>query len=162
MCYHAPSKTLFAFGGALPVETGDTTWRWNGMDWSIAPTSSRPPSPRRGASCVYDAARQSVVLVEGLGDLGVTADTWELRFERVTLQRSDERCRLAVDSDGDGHSGCADPDCAGTCVACGDGTCADEIETNDNCPADCMPVPACGDNHCDPPETAITCPGDCA
>ena len=68
---------------------------------------------------------------------------------------------VVKDVDGDGAIGCADPDCAGACMTCGDGACG-PLDTCRLCPADCGACPAvCGDFLCDGPETGASCPSDC-
>jgi len=60
-------------------------------------------------------------------------------------------CSQALDGDGDGLIGCADPDCWGYCTPecppgavcsptaarCGDGACNPSLENGQLCPADC-------------------------
>ena len=89
-----------------------------------------------------------------------------------------EDCRAAIDSDGDGLAGCADPDCWYLCAPacapglpqgcpadaprCGDGTCDAHFEDCRLCPADCEACATqCGDFRCDAGEDLASCPGDC-
>jgi hypothetical protein len=113
-----------------------------------------------------------MILFGGALTTAVTNEVWQLRW---LSDRSYELCSLAVDEDGDGLSGCADPDCWASCTPlcppaascdpnwprCGDNTC-DPRETCRTCPADCGAcAPACGDHFCDPGETVATCKSDC-
>jgi hypothetical protein len=47
-----------------------------------------------------------------------------------------EVCNNGIDDDNDGLTDCSDPDCAGTCPSCGNGTC-EAGETHETCPGDC-------------------------
>jgi Concanavalin A-like lectin/glucanases superfamily len=83
IAYHNPSSRTILFGGAVSVNGTSTyfgdTWRWDGVNWTqLTPANS--PSPRTGATMVYDAATSSLVLFGG-GSVsgGVTTyfgDTW--------------------------------------------------------------------------------------
>jgi hypothetical protein len=116
-------------------------------------------APRFSHALVYDAVRERVVLVGGTSGGVAATDTWFFEY-RSSLPL--ENCVDAIDADRDKLVGCADPDCAGRCAKCGDGTC-DPLESCRLCPSDCGVCPlVCGDFHCDTGETAMTCPGDCS
>jgi hypothetical protein len=96
-----PSKSAFAFheatgkavlfGGLIDTvqdkgdgiikvtyKTDNTTWIWDGTDWSIASPAVNPPARYR-ASIAYDAARKNIVLFGGCRDYGCVYrlnDTW--------------------------------------------------------------------------------------
>lgn len=53
--------------------------------------------------------------------------------------------------------------CDAAAPRCGDGACNSDIEGCRLCPGDCGACTAvCGDNFCDPGETAASCKGDCS
>jgi hypothetical protein len=83
MVYNPVSQKVVLFGGssdAAEAGTGDT-WEWDGFNWSKK-SSATFPSPRYGATMVYDAARNEVVLFGGGRDLYTGqqptffSDTW--------------------------------------------------------------------------------------
>ncbi len=172
-------------GGVLLFGDDDASdqqlWWWDGAAWTASEPDVAPPARGR-ASMVADPAARRWLRVGGHGGFGVgyLHDTWTLG---APGGHAEEACRddAAVDLDGDGLRGCADPECwwacapscgpaalaAGTCAlatavpACGDGVC-DPIEGCRSCAADCGTcAPACGDAFCDAGEDAATCPGDC-
>jgi cysteine-rich repeat protein len=161
MTYDPIRGEVVMFGG-LNSGKLDDAWAWNGTAWSRVLTDVGPP-PSVDAALVYDAVREQAILVD--------QDTWLLQWQ---ADIADDACATAVDRDGDGLAGCADPDCWATCAptcpsgvscpaspACGDGI-ADPIETCRACPADAGAcVARCGDTFCDASESAQSCPGDC-
>ncbi|MCU0867309.1 MAG: hypothetical protein MUC36_26295 [Planctomycetes bacterium] len=75
--------TIVYGGWRYPVMLGDT-WRWNGVFWQqLAPTTN--PGARRQVGMFLDAQRQSVVMVAGTANNGISPwspaldrnDTWE-------------------------------------------------------------------------------------
>jgi hypothetical protein len=96
-----PSKSAFAFdvatgkallfGGLIDTvqdkgdgilkityKTDNSTWLWDGTNWSIANSAINPP-PRYRASIAYDAAHSKIVLFGGCRDYGCVDrlnDTW--------------------------------------------------------------------------------------
>jgi hypothetical protein len=100
---------------------------------------------------------------------------WRLRWDGAG---ADDSCQDAIDFDGDGLAGCADPDCYYVCTplctpgpelatcsaaspSCGDNSCDALLENCRVCPGDCGTCPAvCGDLFCDAGEMSA-CPGDC-
>ncbi|MCG8425365.1 MAG: hypothetical protein MJE77_46390 [Proteobacteria bacterium] len=171
MTYDAARGRVLLFGGTPGLLTA--TWEWDGAGWTLVPTDSAPMD-RTDHALAYDAARGRVVLFGGYGDGGPSGDTWYFRYQHPT--RPVEACLYGFDTDGDALIGCQDPDCWGYCAPhcppgascdpaaphCGDGVCNPHLETCRLCPGDCGPCSAvCGDFHCDPGETANSCPGDC-
>lgn len=152
--------------GKTLVQTGPSTWTWDGTAWSnVSPLGPPPPL---FSSLTYHSTLRASVGIDNTGKL------WSFRFEHP--QARDESCQLGFDVDGDGLIGCADPDCWPYCTPlcgpgqvceawqprCGDGQCNAALETCRMCPQDCGACPArCGDFFCDPGETNATCPGDC-
>ncbi|MCL4449358.1 MAG: hypothetical protein M1483_06575 [Actinobacteria bacterium] len=106
MAYDQATGNIVMFGGA-PVcnvaPTSDTTWLWNGSDWSAA-FSSSSPAPSATLSMAYDAANQTVVLLAGYsGTNGEFLQTWTWNGTAWTEQfptaspSSNDACCLAVD-----------------------------------------------------------------
>jgi hypothetical protein len=172
MTYDAARGRVVLFGGFDGSRLGDT-WEWDGTTWSEI---SHPvsPSARSSHAMAYDAARGRVILFGGLDGSLRLGDTWLTQYRSRTSP--DESCRFGRDTDGDGLSGCDDPDCWAYCTPsclpgaacdptaphCGDGVCNPHLETYRLCPQDCGdPDPVCGDFFCDPGETRASCPGDC-
>ena len=61
---------------AGPEPLVDTTYAWDGTEWtSLMPPTS--PPPRYEAACAFDAARGRWVLFGGYDTVGQLADTWE-------------------------------------------------------------------------------------
>lgn len=54
----------------------DTTWEYNGIDWTQR-TPATSPSPRYRASCVYDQTRGRVLVYGGFASGSAATDTWE-------------------------------------------------------------------------------------
>jgi hypothetical protein len=144
--------------------------------WEYSPDPlANEPVPRFFPAMDYNAVERRMVLFGGATVSGEANDIWTFRFERAGAPEED--CRLDLDSDNDGLSGCADPDCRGTCrprcplhvcdddgtpPGCGDGIWNSALENCRNCPADVGACVDCGDFICTTPgETAATCPGDC-
>ncbi len=167
------------FAGFIGSTRADQTWELRDVGWRAIELAIRPP-PRSDPALAYDPRGGGFLLLGGRSrdsSHGIVAlnDFWRLRFEGADPR---EACGPGFDRDGDGLVGCADPDCwarcdptcpptADSCAAdrprCGDGTCSAPLETCRLCPDDCGACPAqCGDFHCDAPETAATCPGDCS
>jgi cysteine-rich repeat protein len=154
LVYSTARRRVLLFGGLL----FNDLWEWDGMAWTqLLPTDS--PLPRQGHAMVWDAARSELVLFGGdRGTVnGVLGDTWLFQFEFAPPA---EACRTGLDGDNDDKIGCADPDCSGLCVRCGDQVC-DPLESCRLCPEDCGACNVCGDMVCDPTEHCTSCPGDC-
>src|SRR5206468_8221273 len=83
LAFNSSNKTAVLYGGLKPVGAHgliplDTTWLWDGSNWSFAAPGARPPA-RIGESMVYDAARGNVVLFGGCSRIACTDafnDTW--------------------------------------------------------------------------------------
>ncbi len=171
MTYEPHAQQLLLFAGSTNGGANGETWRWDGTTWhQLAAAAS--PSARANVAMVYDPTLDRVVVFGGT-DQAALSETWTFAYENP-LARA-ETCAAAVDLDGDGLAGCADPDCWRVCTptcppgtatcpvdapTCGDGTC-DGIETSRICPSDCAAVARCGDAFCDSGESLATCPGDC-
>ena len=158
MVYDAVRRRVVVFGGQSDTASLNDSWEWDGTIWTpLAPAML--PSPRHHQAMAYDAARGDAVLFGGDDDSPrPRGDTWFLRYEDPV--RSFEACQGGIDLDGDGKTGCEDPDCAGFCATCGNGAC-DAAEDCRLCPADCGSCPVCGDLQCDAAESCTTCPADC-
>ncbi|MCA8968329.1 MAG: hypothetical protein KDC95_01045 [Planctomycetes bacterium] len=81
MIYDPARGVCVLFGGALTTQAWDSdeTWEYDGVTWTLRPTSVQP-SARRGGHLVYDHARERVVLFGGgFGEksVPVSDDTWE-------------------------------------------------------------------------------------
>jgi hypothetical protein len=78
MAFDAARRRIVMFGGrdANGTNPADTTWEWDGSDWTnVTPTAG--PSPREVAGLAYDAVRQRTVLFGGCASVNVQlADTW--------------------------------------------------------------------------------------
>jgi cysteine-rich repeat protein len=125
-------------------------WTWDGASWTRLHTEpGLTPGNAFASTLTYDPVTASSVLMKASGE-------YRLRWDSGSR---DDLCDLSIDLDGDGLTGCADPDCGLQCASCGDGTCG-ALESCTACPADCSCVSRCGDDRCDPGETAV-CLGDC-
>jgi hypothetical protein len=178
LVYDQARRKSVIFGG---LNTGGAafsdTWQWDGTAWQLLLMPENPQP--RGSHTTFPANDgRGIVIFGGQHQPSAApltyADTWQLRYESSSPL---EQCRLNVDEDGDGLSGCADPDCWARCTPlcppgtascdaaasrCGDGTCNAALESCRNCPGDCATcTAACGDGFCDAPETMASCPGDC-
>lgn len=150
MTYEGMGRVLL-FGGR--VQGGDSTadtWLWNRSNWSLISISTASPPPRNKHTFVYDAVRRTSVLVAGLYYARKYDDVWTFRFESDEL---DESCVAGADVDGDGKSGCDDPDCWGVCTP----HCP---PTSPALPCD-MSLPRCGDGTCNADLEVAACPEDC-
>jgi hypothetical protein len=141
---------IVLFGGQSPSSVLNDTWEWNGGSWTSIDVSTAPPA-RLTSALAYDALHHRAILFGG-GDpsngLGFLGDTWSYRYERAG--EPDETCVAGEDADGDGLSGCDDPDCWGYCTP--------------SCPpgAPCDPsTPHCGDGVCNRDLEPRVCPMDC-
>ena len=169
MAWDAKRGRLVLYGGttSLSYATSDV-WEWDGATWAREAVTN---SPIRTGHAMASAVAGGVTMIGGSTSLGTPADgAWLLRWDGTSPT---EACRSAIDGDGDGLAGCADPDCWWACAPlcppgapcdpasprCGDGVCNDALEDGWICPADCTRPVICGDAICDPGETA--CPGDC-
>ena len=153
------------YGGPFTSPLADT-WVWNGTTWAERQLATTPPADM-GNPIVFDTRRH-----EFLAFSAVTASTWRHYFAFTGIP--DEVCFDDGDYDGDGVSGCDDPDCDGHCDPfcpaltscapdrehCGDDICTVPRENWANCPADCESF-ACGDDVCGSEENIATCADDC-
>jgi cysteine-rich repeat protein len=164
--------TLVLFGGEDTSGRVADSWEWDGIQWRAL---SAVDSPSARVGHVMATAPDGAGLVTFGGEdlqAGTLSQTATLRW---VGDGDYETCTLQIDADGDGLSGCGDPDCWARCTPtvsprslpdpagphCGDGTCS-ALEDCRMCPTDCVTCPdRCGDAVCDPAETAAACPGDC-
>ncbi len=85
MCYADTLVKTILFGGFTPVSgtLTNTTWAFDGTNWTTVPIVGGSPSPRYNARMVFDAARAVCVLHGGVTAAGlVLDDTWT--FNGVT------------------------------------------------------------------------------
>ena len=64
------------WNGQSPGTLYDTTWEYDGVDWTQVNTPTRP-SPRYRAACTYDRTRGRTVVYGGFGSGTALQDTWE-------------------------------------------------------------------------------------
>jgi cysteine-rich repeat protein len=146
-------------------------WLWRGSmqtrEWEPLGVFATPPA-REGEAVVPSLDGSGITMFGG--NAPPLDDWWELRSQGP---RTSDVCAIAIDGDGDGQTGCDDPDCWPICTplcppatscppgapSCGDGTCS-ALESCATCPADCTTscAPVCGDSVCVMGEA---CPGDC-
>ena len=173
MAWNAARQRVTLFGG-IGANRYHDLWEWDGSSWTLVQLPN-PPPPRSNA-IMFPSVDGTALNVFGglLGQVNlIFADQWQVRWSGTS---PDDNCYdPADDSDGDGLTGCKDPDCWWACEPacppgaacdpaaphCGDGTCSKFGENCRNCPADCECTPVCGDSYCDPGEDAASCPGDC-
>jgi len=83
MAFNEHDATAVLFGGLRSVGRGrrvvdDTTWVWDGVNWTAPMLSVKPPL-RYGATLAYDAWPQRVVLFGGCANVDCSSrlnDTW--------------------------------------------------------------------------------------
>lgn len=176
-----PKRGRLALVGGYASGVGvSDVWEWTGDTWKLVEVPATIFG-RGGAVALQSRDGGGLILSGGhvrdprFNVSRGLADDAELRWQGTGVGDS---CTDALDLDGDGLAGCADPDCAATCAPlcpptqfatcgtqaprCGDGTCSAGIEDCRACPLDCGACTAtCSDSYCDPGETAASCPGDC-
>jgi hypothetical protein len=144
--YDAARRRIVAFSGTAGPATNDTT-EFDGTSWTRLDIAGALPPIRTRAAGFYDPIRHELVIMGGAMGATFLDDTWVLRWESAT---PDDACD-GTDLDGDGVTGCADPDCWARCTPrcapgatcdpddpkCGDGVCNPELETPELCPDDC-------------------------
>ncbi len=155
-----------ARGRLTMLDTGMTPWEWDGAQWVQVGAIGRPPL-RTSYAWMSSFDGSGITMLLGLPLTGL--EQWQLRWDGTTPA---EVCARPQDADGDGLTGCEDPDCWQACTpacspgvtcangapTCGDGTCS-AAENCFMCPGDCTCAVTCGDFVCEPGET--NCPGDC-
>jgi cysteine-rich repeat protein len=179
LAWQPARRNLLLYGGRGTSITSGETWEFDGAQWSLiipAQAFDGTPVPLEKPVVVAQPERAAIRVFDGLDRNGFAQGAlWQLRWEGDDL---DDDCKNNLDLDGDGLSGCADPDCQYACAplcapgstiaaclatgpGCGDGTCS-ALETCRLCPADCGACTAtCGDRICELPESTASCPGDC-
>lgn len=155
-----------ARGRLTMLDTGMTPWEWTGSGWEQVLALNRPPL-RSAYTWAQSFDGSGVTMILGLPLAGL--QQWQLRWDGPAPA---EVCARPQDADGDGLTGCEDPDCWLVCTpqcspgvscaagapTCGDGACS-EAENCFMCPGDCTCATVCGDFVCEPGE--VSCPGDC-
>jgi len=79
LAYDRTRSVLVLYGGQSgigpPFVSGSDTWTWDGENWhQQLPATS--PSPRSGASMVYDPNSSQIVLFGGSNNTGALSETW--------------------------------------------------------------------------------------
>lgn len=147
--YLPERRTVFLAGGDVSAAALNDTWEWNGTAWVRQAPSLNVPA-RFMAAAAYDPIAHRVIAFGGLSADGSSAETWTYGYANASQLA--EACELASeDTDADALTGCADPDCWGTCEPfCAPGA------------TDCAPLrPRCGDGQCSSIENRLICPADC-
>ena len=147
--YDPDARRLLAWGGQEGVGANfprDVS-TWDGQSaWSMVDVPNGPEG-RQGHGMFYDPIRHAAIVYGGSTDMAILDDVWMLRLDSTT---PDDACD-GSDADGDGVTGCADPDCWARCTPrcppgatcdpaaphCGDGVCNSYLEDHALCPADC-------------------------
>lgn len=130
-------RTIVLYGGRDENNNLDDTWEWDGTTWTLLAPALVPPG-HNGMGLAPDVTG-GLIAVNGTN--GGNAFVAVLRLSSELSTERGDACRDAsVDSDADGLKGCADPDCAGRCAGCGNGTC-DPSEDYLMCLADCPAPP---------------------
>ncbi len=169
MAWNPARQTLILAGGSGSSVDPLGAYEWDGAHWHTIAAANAPTNRfALGAISALDGG--GIFIYGGAESGGPLGDRWELRWDAAQLS---DLC-TAIDLDGDGLTGCADPDCWPICrpacppgtscpasaPSCGDGICDPLRETCATCTVDCGACPAiCGDGICEPGES--TCPGDC-
>lgn len=174
MSWDPARRRLLLVGGSTGSAQFDDSWEWDGARWTEVQVTARLTKRRQHVTVPTLDGAGIYVMGGAAGTQNGPFDTWRLRWESTGVY---EYCALPVDNDGDGQSGCADPDCWATCTPlclpglpcdaaaprCGDQTCNAVVEDCRSCPQDCTTcTPAvCGDTFCEGSESSTTCRGDC-
>ena len=100
-------------GGGNQAEL--STWEWDGpnLTWQQLLAAS-PPHARLQGNAYPLLNGTGIAVVLGSSDGALTASTFALELANDVTD--DDKCDLAIDSDGDGLAGCADPDCWTECA----------------------------------------------
>jgi len=168
LVWYPTYRRLVLVGGETEGGTAIDLWAWDGNDWSQIgalpfPMDNPVVTPALDGAGVY-------VITSSMGATLLTTPT-ELSWS-ATEATSYELCGTSgnVDADGDGLSGCNDPDCWYLCspeiTPGGSGSTAASpycplYETCVSDPWECACPSVCGDLICGSDETAATCPIDC-
>lgn len=145
--YDADDRRVLAWGGQEAGGVSAMTSTWDGAGGWMMHDVAGGPGGRQGHAMFYDPIRHGTVVFGGSSSTAIFGDTWILRLESST---PDDACD-GSDADGDGVTGCADPDCWARCTPrcppgatcdpaaphCGDGVCNSYLEDHALCPADC-------------------------
>ncbi len=75
LAYDPIRRQTVMFGGLrTSVDVLNDTWVWDGETWRNATPAGLSPSPRSGASMIWDATRRRIVLFAGIQDNVATTD----------------------------------------------------------------------------------------
>jgi cysteine-rich repeat protein len=132
---------IVIYGGRSNSQIVKDTWILDGETWTRGPDAPAGLGNRYAPVMTYDTKENRNLVYGGLiGIIPITtkSDTWAFRYELNRFEN--EICASSLDVDGDNLSGCEDPDCWGSCSACGNGVCNSYLETDRNCPSDCPPI----------------------
>jgi hypothetical protein len=149
MIYHPLRRTIMLVDGGDSMQGFGDTWEWDGTTWTKVPAVLAAP-PLFSAGAAFDAHRGEMTAF-GVDIVGTTYLKLTLSFAYSSAAAPHDSCDAAMDTDGDGLVGCADPDCWGRCAPlcppgevcdpaaphCGDGTCS-VLEDHKLCPDDCL------------------------
>jgi hypothetical protein len=75
VAYDATSNQLVAFGGAAGTSYENSTWVWDGSDWTELNLATSP-ADRAGASIAYDESLGELILFGGVDGSTYYGDTW--------------------------------------------------------------------------------------
>jgi len=147
LAYDPLRGRVVVFGGLGPDIGGDA-WQWDSAanTWQeLVPLASPPP---RSAFVFSPDVTGGLIAFGGANHVNPLNETWRLRL--ASGLSSPDRCVSALDDDGDGLGGCADPDCWRRCqLFCAPGTSCDPSSQR------------CGDGACSSTEDHVICAADC-
>lgn len=134
MAWDPARKHVVLFGGGVNATYSDA-WELTDAGWQVVATSASIQS--RAYHMMATAPEGAGVIVVGGAFFEANTmlgDTQRLRWDGP--EAAEEVC-AAIDFDGDGLAGCADPDCGYACGRCGNISCDVGVETCSLCPMDC-------------------------
>ena len=140
--YDSMRGRVAIFGGQDQYAYRNDYWEWDGTTWTLSTSLTTPPIDY-GDTMGFDPVTGQMTI------LTTDGATWTHVWVAPN-QPADLCTDTAIDSDGDGLAGCADPDCWARCTP--------------ECPPDapCDPMaPHCGDGVCSAVEDSRLCPQDC-
>lgn len=153
LAWNLARQRLEMFGGASTFQTKSDVWEWNGnaSEWKRVAIVG----PETSGHELVSLPDGTGVAVIGGGRTDYFSDHTNVRTLRWESDDGrEEACVPGVDFDGDGKTGCDDPDCW--------------VDCNIDCPlaTSCTTGPRCGDGTCNDTgeresEDCVTCPVDC-